>query len=159
MRKEDREVKTPQGIADILDRCDTVRIGICDTDAPYVVPVSFGFERRDGAIAVYFHGAQEGRKAALLDKLPRVCVEADLCHGFVENGRGGYTCDYESVIGYGRVELLEAQEAEKGIRLLLEHCGVRAQACPENVMDITNVYRIVLDEVTGKHRNLCNPNA
>ena len=159
MRKPEREIKSLEEIAEVLSRCDTIRIGMNDKDAPYIVPVSFGFEIFNGKIAVYFHGAKEGRKAELLKNLPRVCVEADLCHGFVNNGRGGYTCDYESIIGTGMVELLDGTDAEKGIRLLLEHCGIQEEACPQDAMAMTAVNRIVLDEVSGKHRNLTNPNA
>ena len=159
MRKAAREITTLSEIADVLSRCDTMRIGICDAGEVYIVPLSFGYELVEGKIAVYFHGAKAGRKAELLKSLPRVCVEADLCHGFVENGRGGYTCDYESVIGYGPVELLEGQEAEKGIRLLMEHCGFPAQGCPEDAMAITAVNRVILDEISGKRRNLGDPNA
>ena len=159
MRKAQREITNLEEIADVLSRCGTVRIGINDAGLPYIVPLSFGYEILDGKIAVYFHGAKAGRKAELLRSLPRVCVEADLCHGFVDNGRGGYTCDYESVIGYGNVELLEGAEAEKGIRLLLEHCDIQAEACPAEAMAITAVNRVILDEISGKHRNLDNPNA
>lgn len=159
MRKAQREITNLEEIADVLSRCDTVRIGINDAGLPYIVPLSFGYEILDGKIAVYFHGAKAGRKAELLRSLPRVCVEADLCHGFVDNGRGGYTCDYESVIGYGNVELLEGAEAEKGIRLLLEHCDIQAEACPAEAMAVTAVNRVILDEISGKHRNLDNPNA
>ena len=95
----------------------------------------------------------------MLKHNPVVCVEADLCHGFPQNGRGGYTCDYESVIGWGIVERLEGAEAEKGIRLLMEHCGIPGEGCPENAMPITRVNRIVLTEVTGKRRNLDRPDA
>ncbi len=159
MRKEDREVKELVELAEILSRCDTIRLGICDGGVPYVVPVSFGYEILDGKIAVYFHGAKEGRRAGLLATKPLVCVEADLCHGFPANGSGGYTCDYESVIGLGSVETLDGEAAEKGIRLLMEHCGIPGEGCPENAMAITRVNRIILNEISGKHRNLCNPNA
>lgn len=159
MRKAQREITNLEEIADVLSRCDTVRIGINDAGLPYIVPLSFGYEILNGKIAVCFHGAKAGRKAELLRSLPRVCVEADLCHGFVDNGRGGYTCDYESVIGYGNVELLEGVEAEKGIRLLLEHCDIQAEACPAEAMAVTAVNRVILDEISGKHRNLDNPNA
>ena len=159
MRKAQREITNLEEIADVLPRCDTVRIGINDAGLPYIVPLSFGYEILNGKIAVCFHGAKAGRKAELLRSLPRVCVEADLCHGFVDNGRGGYTCDYESVIGYGNVELLEGAEAEKGIRLLLEHCDIQAEACPAEAMAVTAVNRVILDEISGKHRNLDNPNA
>ena len=112
-----------------------------------------------GKLAVYFHGAKAGRKAELLKSLPRVCVEADICHGFPANGHGGYTCDYESVIGCGTIELLEGGEAAKGIRLLLEHCGAFAEACPAEAMAVTAVHRVVLTEIAGKCRNLGDPNA
>lgn len=159
MRKAGREIKKFDELVELLSRCDTIRLGISDAEAPYIVPLSFGYEVLEGKIAVYFHGAKAGRKAELLHSLPRVCIEADLCHGFVENGRGGYTCDYESLIGYGCVELLEGEEAEKGIRLLLEHCGIFAEACPADAMAVTAVHRVVLDEISGKHRNLCDPSA
>ena len=159
MRKADREITSFEEIVEVLSRCDTIRLGISDAGTPYIVPVSFGYEVLGGKIAVYFHGALAGRKAELLRSLPRVCVEADLCHGFLDNGRGGYTCDYESVIGCGTVELLEGAEAEKGIRLLLEHCGITAEACPADAMAVTAVNRVVLDELSGKRRNLDHPNA
>ena len=159
MRKADREIKTLDGIIDVIERCDTIRIGISDKEAPYIVPVSFGYEVLDGKLAVYFHGAKEGRKAELLRALPRVSVEADLCHGFPANEYGGYTCDYESVIGYGAVELLSGEEAEKGLRLLMVHCGFPALGCPENSMAVTAVNRVILDEIAGKRRGLVKTNA
>ncbi len=154
MRKATREITDLVQIADLLGRCDTIRIGITDDAAPYVVPVSFGYEVCDGSIIVYFHGATEGRKVTLLEKHPRICVEADLCHGFVENGNGGITCDYESIIGYGNVEPVCGEEAEKGIRLLVEHCGFPEYKCTQAVLNITAVYKVKLDEIAGKHRNL-----
>lgn len=154
MRKAKREIADLEQIAAVLGRCDTVRIGIADGAEAYVVPVSFGCEISGGKIAVYFHGARDGRKFALLEKNPRVCVEADRCLGFVENGRGGLTCDYESVIGWGNAALLEGVEAERGIRLLLAHCGFPDYRCSPEVTAITAVFRVELDTVSGKRRNL-----
>lgn len=152
MRKADREITSLTDLAELLRRCDTIRIGISDGPAPYIVPVSFGYEIRDGKIAVYFHGAREGRKAELLQRRPLVCVEADLCHGFVENGHGGLTCDFESLIGYGVAEALEGEEKEHGLKLLLEHCGASHYQCTPEVTAVTAVTRIVLDPVSGKRR-------
>ena len=75
------------------------------------------------------------------------------------NEYGGYTCDYESVIGYGAVELLSGEEAEKGLRLLMVHCGFPALGCPENAMAVTAVNRVILDEIAGKRRGLVKTNA
>ena len=152
MRKADREISNLGEIADILRRCDTIRIGISDEQAPYIVPVSFGYELQHDMISVYYHGAFEGRKAELLRQHPLVCVEADLCHGFVENGHGGLTCDFESVIGYGTAEWVEGEEKEHGLQLLLEHCGAPHYRCTPEVTAATAVVRIVLDSVSGKRR-------
>ena len=152
MRKPDREFTSLHEIADVLRRCDTIRIGISDETAPYIVPVSFGYEQTEGSIAVYFHGALQGRKAELLKKNPLVCVEADICHGFVENGHGGLTCDFESIIGYGSAELLFGEAKEHGLRLLLEHCGTPNYRCTPEVTAVTAVHRIRLDSVCGKRR-------
>ena len=157
MRKAEREITGFEEIVELIGRCDTIRIGIADRDAPYVVPVSFGYEAADGAVTVYFHGASAGRKYDLLSGRPRVCVEGDICHGFADNGHGGFTCEYESFIGWGRAERVVDDEAEKGLRLLLEHCGCPVVSCGPEVMKITAVFRIRLDTLTGKRRNPKHP--
>lgn len=152
MRKAEREIGDFEEIVRLIDRCDTIRLGLLDEGAPYIVPMSFGYEVEDGKIALYLHGAKEGRKVDLIARNKRVCVEGDLCHGFVDNGRGGITCDYESFIGYGDCVSVSGEEAEKGIALLMAHCGHPEFSCPPEVMAITAVYKIELDEVVGKRR-------
>jgi hypothetical protein len=154
MRKSKREISDTIQIAAVLEGCDTIRVGVADGGEVYIVPVSFGYAVSEGKISVFFHGALEGRKYDLLKKRPRVCVEADRCFGFMENGHGGLTCDYESVIGWGYADLLGGDEAKKGIRLLLEHCGFPDYRCSPDVTAMTAVFRVELDTVTGKRRNL-----
>ncbi len=152
MRKAEREIRDFEEIAKLVGRCDTIRLGLLDEGAPYIVPLSFGYVAQDGRVALYFHGAKEGRKHELIEKSARVCVEGDLCHGFVPNGRGGITCDFESFIGYGDCKLVSGEEAEKGIALLMTHCGFPEYSCPPEVMAVTAVYKITLDEIAGKRR-------
>ena len=66
MRRKDREVQSQDDIFGILNRCDTVRIGIQGDKYPYVVPVSFGTEQVNGKVIVYFHCARQGMKLELL---------------------------------------------------------------------------------------------
>ncbi|NCB51748.1 MAG: 5-nitroimidazole antibiotic resistance protein [Clostridia bacterium] len=156
MRKSEREITDFRKIVGLVERCDTLRLGIHDEGAPYVVPVSFGYEVVGDRIVIYFHGAMAGRKHELIAKNPRVCVEGDICRGFVENACGGITCDYESFIGYGNAVRVSGEAAERGIALLNEHCGFPGFKCISEVFAVTAVYRIELEEITGKHRNLCN---
>ena len=152
MRRADREITGFDEIVELIGRCDTIRLGMADKGAPYVVPLSFGYEVVDGVVFFYIHGATEGRKHRLLDGRPRVCVEGDILHGYVDDGRGRSTstCDYESFIGWGNVERVIDEAALKGLRLLLEHCRLPADPLGPEVLKVTAVYRIKIDELTGK---------
>lgn len=154
MRRKDREITDFYSIIDVLSRCDTIRLGISGKEYPYVVPLSFGFEAENGKISLYIHGAQKGFKHELLKLDGRVCVEADICHRFLEF-RGSITAEYESIIGFGSAVVLENKdEAAHGLRLLLEHCGYGDFAYDPTELDTTKVYKIELDSITGKHMSI-----
>ena len=40
MRKAGREIKNFDEIVDVISRCDTIRLGISDKDAPYIVRIT-----------------------------------------------------------------------------------------------------------------------
>jgi nitroimidazol reductase NimA-like FMN-containing flavoprotein (pyridoxamine 5'-phosphate oxidase superfamily) len=156
MRKSEREVTNIADIADILGRCDTVRLGLFGEPYPYIVPVSFGYEVTDGRIAVYFHGAKEGLKHELIAKNSKVCIEADIFNGYKRVG-AGVTTAYESVVGFGAAELADTPTAIHGLDLMMEHCGFTDFSSEQCVLlGITAVYRVTLDSVTGKVRTAGN---
>lgn len=153
MKRKDREITDFKEIADILERCGVIRLGLNGHDYPYTVPLSFGFEVIGSIITVYFHGAAAGHKHELIAADSRVCVEADILSGYTEN-RYGVTTGYESVIGFGRAVAVTGGEALHGLRLILEHCGYGGYNVAEcGALDGTLVYKVALDSVTGK-RNL-----
>ena len=155
MRRTDREVKDMGEIFDILNRCDTVRIGMRGEQYPYVVPVSFGAELEDGKPAVYFHCAREGIKIDLLKADPNVCVEGDI---FIrtEPTDHGITTRYESVIGFGKCRLLEdTEEIIHALQVLTEHYGYfNYDLANCRALKFTHVGKIVLDEVSGKRNKI-----
>lgn len=151
MRKSEREIKDFSDILELLGRCDTIRLAMNDNEYPYVVPLSFGYEVVEGQIVLYVHGAQDGKKHDLLAKNNRVCVEADLCHGFAETEHG-ITTAYESIIGYGRAEKASGQQAVHGLDLLLSHCNFGGYPYDHAVASMLTVYKITLSSVTGKRR-------
>ena len=152
MRRSDRQINDFNEIITILDGCDTIRVGFNDTPYPYVVPLSFGYEVKDGRLCIYFHCAKEGKKLQLLDRDCHVCVEADALLGYVQKGES-ITADYKSVIAFGKAEVVFGNELVHGLELLLAHCkitGHSAAACAAK--DITCVVKITIDEITGKKR-------
>jgi hypothetical protein len=155
MRKEKREIKDFDEILDLIRNMDTIRIGINDEKYPYVVPVSFGYEAEGEKLAFYFHGARVGKKAELIAKNPYVCVEGDIFHRFKDTG-SSVTCLYESIIAFGKCELVFGDEALKGINLMLEHCGYSGHSVNEKALPIVAVYKITVDSITGKARDKNN---
>lgn len=82
MRKSDREIRDYNEILRLLDECQTIRLALHDEPYPYVVPLSYGWEDRDGKLFVYFHCAKEGKKLDLIAKNGNVCFEADCLAGY-----------------------------------------------------------------------------
>lgn len=154
MRRKDREILDIHEIYDIANRCDTIRLGIQGNEFPYVVPVSFGAVLNGQTITIYFHCATEGMKIDLLRRNPKVCVEADVFYK-TEKTDHGITTRYESVIGFGTCELLEAaEEKTAGLRAVLDHYGYfdyPLQQC--RALTHTLVGKITVETITGK-RNL-----
>lgn len=153
MRRSEREVTDFTEIIDILNRTDTIRLGLHAEPYPYVVPLSFGFTAVEGKITFYFHGAKAGFKHDLIQKNPLVCVETDIFHSFSKT-TGGVTTEYESFIGFGKVERLVGETAGQGLDCLLRHCGFADYAYNSAALTATWVYKIDLSSFTVKRRFL-----
>ena len=159
MRRFDREITEFSEILDILRRTQTIRLGLNGDPYPYVVPLSFGYEAigKDArGIAIYVHGAGEGLKHDLIAGDNRVSVEADIFHCFTLHGEGAdksITTEYESVVGFGTAEAVTGAEAERGVTLLLEHCGYPDFTYDKTALDKLRVYKISLTNIKGK-RNI-----
>lgn len=153
MRRSEREITDKNEIFEILYGCQVIRAAFSGGDYPYVVPLSFGAEKDKDAISVYFHcAANEGKKVSLIEKDNRVCVEADVFDGY--HGEGiKVTTLYKSVVGFGKIQKCTGEEKIKGLRLMMEHCGYEPKeetlkTCAS--LEKTAIYKITLDEVTGK---------
>ena len=154
MRRKDREVQNRAEVFDILNRCDTVRIAMHGNKYPYVVPVSFGVEIIEDKAILYFHCAQQGMKVDLLRANPFVCVEGDIFLN-VEKTAHGITARYESVIGFGKCQLItDTDEILHGLKALTDHYGYYDYPL-DRCMGLSHVLigKIVVEKITGK-RNL-----
>ncbi len=148
MRRKDREL-TPEQAWEIVDRCGYGVLSMLDeAGMPYGVPLNFA---REG-YSVYFHSALEGKKADCLRCRSRVCLTC------VEDGptidQPALTTRYASAILRGTAaEVTEPEEKIHALRLL---CRKLAPENPEgrggfeSCLDATAVWRITVEEITGK---------
>lgn len=152
MKLNKNEITDINEIFKILERCTTINLGMYADDYPYVIPMTFGCSIEDEKLCVYFHCAGQGRKWDLLHEDSRVCVEAHIYERVTMSGTDEITAEFESVVGFGRAELIEEQkEKVRAIKIMLEHynsSGFPATSCKG--LGRVEVYRIVLDRVTGK---------
>lgn len=153
MRRKDREVTDPVKIREIITDCDCCRLGLCDGERAYVVPLDFGFTERDGRYALYFHGAGKGRKMDLIRKTGWASFEMDTGHEWVVGERAqDATSRFRCVMGGGPVTILEtAEEKRTGLLAILAHTTGRDRWDLDGaVLEKTAVFRLDAEELTCK---------
>ena len=153
MRRKDREVTDNCEINKIINSCQIIRLAFADGVAPYIVPLNFGFEEKDGKRTFYFHGAKEGRKLDLIKKLGVAGFEADSDTEIYGSREAcTYSSKFKSVIGYGNVETVE-DKAEKihGLNAIMAHYvpGKSFEFSDANVKAV-QVFKLEVREISAK---------
>jgi len=155
MRRAEREVKGTENITEIIDQCKVLRLGMCDGDLPYVVPMNFGYETKGDTLHVYLHCSKVGKKLDVLRENNKVCFEMDAEHAIVPGEKG---CDYgfkfASVIGFGIAAFTEDHEEKRhALGMLMRHqAGLPDIELSERMIDATEVITIRSESYTGKRR-------
>ncbi|RGZ00971.1 pyridoxamine 5'-phosphate oxidase family protein [Clostridium sp. AM58-1XD] len=163
MRLWKREINDKGEMMSVMEECQVLRIAAQDEEGMFIVPVNYGYECRedDGenlSLTFYIHSAKAGRKAEAFDKSPVVALEMDCGHEII---RGDYTCDYSfayrSIMGSGRIRpVTDKAEKMHGLILLMKHVDPKSDLCFRDEMtEAVNVYRIDVEEFTGKMRQSC----
>ena len=153
MRRKDRGVTDPVKIREIITNCKGCRLGLCDGERAYVVPMDFGFVEREGRYTLYFHSAQEGRKIDLIRRAGWAAFEMDTGHEWVSGPKAcDYTSRFQCVMGGGPVTLLEtAAEKQAGLSAILAHVAGRDQwEIGKAALDAVCVFRLEAEELTCK---------
>ncbi|MCI8802272.1 MAG: pyridoxamine 5'-phosphate oxidase family protein [Oscillibacter sp.] len=153
MRRKDREVTDPVRIREIIAACDCCRLGLCDGDRAYIVPLDFGFVENQGRYAFYFHGAQEGRKIDLIRKTGWAAFEMDCGHEWVLGETAQQTTSrFQSVMGGGPVTLVETEEEKRrGLLAIMAHVTGRDRwEIGRAALEKTQVFRLDVEELTCK---------
>lgn len=157
MRRKDREVTDLGAIGCIIGDCKVLRLGMVDEGRPYVVPMNFGFDLRDGVLELYCHSAPEGRKVEVLRRKPEVCFEMDCGHRLVEaEAACGYGFAYSSVIGEGTVGFIEDHEEKlRALLRIMEHQTGRSDfSIPDAALRGVLVFGVAVGSFTAKQRLL-----
>ena len=151
MRRSDREIKDRTQIIEVMKRCDVCRLALNDEGYPYILPLNFGIEEKDGQIILYFHGASEGRKYELMAKDNRASFEMDCAHELITDPERGYcTMEYQSVIGQGRLAILPDDDKLEALRCLMKQYHKEAFPFSTAALPRTTVFQLTVEHMTGK---------
>ena len=154
MRRNDREIRDFTEIVEVIKKCDVCRIALHDAGYPYMIPLNFGMKTEGEQITLYFHGAGEGKKLELIRQDNRASFEMDCCHELIVDKEGcRCTMGYESVVGRGRMEIVEGEEKQEALRALMRQYHEGEFPFRQEVAERTTVMKLTVEEVTGKrHR-------
>ena len=154
MRRQDREVLEKDELLDILRSCKICRLGLTVDNRPYVVPLNFGYSwENNEPLTLYFHCARQGLKLRMLACNSLACFEMDCRHELI---CGTEPCDYSfayaSIIGWGRVQLLDQlTEKRYGLQKLLEQqVSPKSYAFSQAALENVYVLRLQAEELSGK---------
>ena len=148
MRRSEKEIDDIGVIEEILRTASVCRLGLCEGNRPYVVPLCFGYEEN----ALYVHCASQGKKMEILRKNKNVCFEVDIEQEFI---KGETACDcgmkYRSVIGFGKAVFVEdAESKRKALDIIMQNYLDGTFEYLEEAVEKTVVVKIEIESMSGK---------
>jgi nitroimidazol reductase NimA-like FMN-containing flavoprotein (pyridoxamine 5'-phosphate oxidase superfamily) len=143
-------------IVDFLHRAQIGHIATLSEEQPYINPNLFWYDHEKHEI--YFHSNVTGHVRSNAEQHPQVCFEASRMGKLLPSNIAlEFSVQYESVIAFGEIRLLE-DEAEKKRALygLIEKYfpnmapGEHYRPITENELKRTSVYAISIQSWSGK---------
>ena len=106
-------------------------------------------------VTLYFHSALEGYKVDLMKRDNRASFEMDCNHLLQYFEDKGYcTMSYESIIGKGKIRILNPDEKMNALRKLMAqyHNGDENKYFNPAAVERTLVYALDVEEIAGKRK-------
>lgn len=155
MRQKNREITDFNEKIEVMKKCDVCRLALNDDGYPYIIPLNFGMSVEGKKVTLYFHSALEGYKVDLMKRDNRASFEMDGNHLLQYFEDKGYcTMSYESIIGKGKIRILNPDEKMNALRKLMAqyHNGDENKYFNPAAVERTLVYALDVEEIAGKRK-------
>jgi nitroimidazol reductase NimA-like FMN-containing flavoprotein (pyridoxamine 5'-phosphate oxidase superfamily) len=118
IRMQKRACTDADRIRDFLNQARTGFLGLSQDGTPYVIPLNFVWQDE----AIYFHGAQEGRKVVMMQENPRACFTISEEYGTIADPVPAHIdTAYMSVVIHGSIEIVsDPSEATEAMQDLID---------------------------------------
>ena len=154
MRRLDRNIERMEDILSVLDHSKICHLAMVGKDnQPYVVPLNFGYEYKQGQLSLFMHCAKEGLKLDILRANPSVCFEADNAGGLISGPQAcNYSQKYESVIAFGQAEIVANYDTkQQGLECIMRHqTGEKGWDFDPQSSSRMEVIHVKISSITGK---------
>lgn len=153
MRRSDREITDKKVIEEFIAEEQILRIAFYDDGDIYIVPVNYGYLYENDKYSFYFHGAKAGRKYELSKPKPVVGFEIDGKYKLLENEIAcDYSAAFQSVIGTGRLQLVEdIEEKIIGLNTLMKQTTGRQEwNYNDKMIEAVAVFKIDVHKISCK---------
>jgi len=150
MLRKEREMNEAN-TARFLLKARIGRLGICQDNEPYVVPVLFVYDPETEVI--YVHSSKRGRKIKMMKANPKVCFEVDEMSKIVI-GKSPCNCTvvYRSVIVFGEASFINDPVAKVKVlnMLIKKYANETSNEVTPEMTNNTQIVKIKITSKTGK---------
>ena len=156
MRRNDKAVKDIDVIKNIISKCQVVRVAMCKDDVPYLVPLNYGYEFKDGELILYCHCTNKGKKLDILDENPNVFIEIDNEKDVIAgNTPYEFGLEYFSIMSPGKVEFIHnIYDKIHGLNKIMEHYTSKVTSDFKNeVLNKMFLMKITCNNLTARKCN------
>lgn len=153
IRRNDREITNKRAIEEFVAEEQILRIAFYDDGDIYIVPVNYGYLYENDKYSFYFHGAKAGRKYELSKSKPVVGFEIDGKYNLLENEMAcDYSAAFQSVIGTGRLQLVDDIEEKKiGLNTLMKQTTQRLEwSYDDKMLEAVAVFKLDVHKISCK---------
>ncbi len=145
MRRSDRDVSSePDAVRKCIRQSQVLSIALNADSVPYIIPLCFGEEEKDGKHFFYFHKAKDGTLNRLIGRQCS-CTFSLIGNSslFMDERKRTCNMNYASFIGKGIVYLVDDEtERKKGVELIMKHYEREGFDLDMRAMSAILVYRI-----------------
>ena len=145
-----------QWIIAFLHQAQIGHIATTSAGNPYITPTLFWFDQEKGEL--YFHSNFRGHVRMNAEQHPQVCFEASRAGKLLPSNIAlEFSIQYESVIAFGEIRVIEGEEEKKrGLYRLIEKYfpgmspGEHYRPITDEELKRTSVYAITIQSWSGK---------
>jgi uncharacterized protein len=152
LRRKEKEIIDAGILCQILSEGRYATIAMCRGNEPYLVTLSYGFDREKNAL--YFHTGSAGLKIDFIKANPFVCATVIEDGGYL-NGECNHR--YRSIVLNGRITLAaDLEEKRHGLEIMFGQLEKNPDLIRERLLKRENPYdrvtilRLDIESMTGK---------